>query len=118
MPPKLLSLVKSFHEGMHAEVRVGTTTTERFEVRDGRRQGCTLAPTVFNIYSSAVVANWRDESLEAGVNVLYKHGSKLVGDRTATARLSEVTVTETQFADDAGLYTTSQHSFETTTASL
>ena len=87
MPPKSLSLVKSFNEGMHAEVRVGTTTKEKFEVRNGHRQGCTLAPTVFNIYISAVVANWRDESLEAGVNVLYKRGRKLVGDHTAKARI-------------------------------
>ena len=39
--------------------------------------------------------------------VLYKHGRKLVGDRTAKARLSEVKVTEMQFADDAALYTPS-----------
>ena len=89
---------------MHAEVRAGTTTMEKFRVRNGLRQGYTLAPTLFNIYSSAVVANWRDDSPKAGVNVLYKHGRKLAGDRTATARLSEVTVTETQFADDAALY--------------
>ena len=48
VPPKLLSLVKSCHEGMCAEVRVGSTTTEEFEVRNGLRQGCTLAPTLFN----------------------------------------------------------------------
>ena len=36
--------------------------------------------------------------------VLEKCGCKLVGDHTVTARLSEVTVTETQFADDAALY--------------
>ena len=33
--------------------------------------------------------------------MLYKHGRKLVGDRTAKTRLSEMRVTETQFADDA-----------------
>ena len=118
VPPKLLSLVKSCHEGMHAEVRVGSTTTEEFEVRNGLRQGCTLAPTLFNIYISTVVANWQIESPEAGVAVLYKHGRKLVGDRTAKARLSEVKVTETQFADDAALYTPSRQSFETSTASF
>ena len=107
VPPKLLSLVKSCHEGMRAEVRVGSTTTDEVEVRNGLRQGCTLAPTLFNIYISAVVANWQIESPEAGVAVLYKHGRKLVGDRTAKARLSEVKVTETQFADDAALYTPS-----------
>ena len=26
VPPKLLSFVNSYHEGMHAEVRIGTTT--------------------------------------------------------------------------------------------
>ena len=104
VPPKLLSLVKSCHEGMRAKVRVGSTTTEEFEVRNGLRQGFTLAPTLFNIYISAVVANWQIESPEAGVAVLYKHGRKLVGDRTAKARLSEAKVTEMQFADEATLY--------------
>ena len=78
VPPNLLRLVKSCHEGMCAEVRVGSTTTEEFEVRNGIRQGCTLAPTLFNIYISAGVANWQIESPEAGVAVLYEHGRKLV----------------------------------------
>ena len=34
--------------------------------------------------------------------VLYKHGIKLVGDRT---RLLKVQVTKSQFADDLALYT-------------
>lgn len=44
VPSIMLSVVKSFHEGIQAEVRVGFTTTERFKVRNGLRQGCTLAP--------------------------------------------------------------------------
>ena len=32
--------------------------------------------------------------------MLYKHYRKLVGDRTANARLREVKVTKTQFADN------------------
>ena len=35
VPEKMLNVVKSFHEGMHAEVRVGSTVTDRFEVRNG-----------------------------------------------------------------------------------
>ena len=45
MPVKMLNVVKSFHEGMHSEVRVGSTVTDRFEVRNALWQGCTLAPT-------------------------------------------------------------------------
>ena len=44
--------------------------------------------------------------------MLYKIGRKLVGDRTAKSRLQEVKVTETQFTDDAALYSTSQDGFE------
>ena len=44
--------------------------------------------------------------------MLYKHGRKLVGDHTAKSRLSEMRVTESQFADDVALYATSRDSFE------
>ena len=37
MPEKMLNAVKSFHEGLHTEVRVGSTVTDRFEVRNGLR---------------------------------------------------------------------------------
>ena len=70
VPEKMLNVVKSFHEGMHAEVRVDSTVTDTFEVRNGLRQGCTLAPTLFNIYFSAVVADWRNRSSGAGVSVI------------------------------------------------
>ena len=36
--------MKSFHEGMHAEVRVGLTVTDRFEVRNGLRQDAPWHP--------------------------------------------------------------------------
>ena len=87
---------------------------DSFQVRNGLRQGCTLAPTLFNIYFSAVVKSWRDDCEEAGVDVLFKHGRKLVGDRTAKSRLSVTRVHESQFADDAALYTTSRDTLEQT----
>ena len=116
VPEKMLNVVNSFHEGMHAEVRVGSTVTDRFEVRNGLRQGCTLAPTLFNIYFSAMVADWCNRNSGAGVSVLYKHGRKLVGDCTAKSRLSEMRITESQFADDVALYATSRDSFESVAA--
>ena len=101
VPPMMLKIVKSFHEGMEAEVRVGAMLSDSFQVRNGLRQGCTLAPTLQHIYFSAVVKSWRDDCEEAGVDVLFKHGRKLVGDRTAKSRLSVTRVHESQIADDA-----------------
>ena len=116
VPPKLLRIVKSCHEGMQAEVRVGQLSTECFDVQNGLRQRCTLAPTLFNIYISTAVTNWKNRHREAGIDVLYKHGRKLVSDRTAKSRLNVVRVTETQFADDAALYATSREAFESVAA--
>ena len=49
---------------------MGSTVTDRFEVRNGLRQGYTLAPTLFNIYFSAMMADWHNMSSGAGVSVI------------------------------------------------
>ena len=49
------------------------------------------------------------------VLVKYKHGRKLVGDRTVKSRLSEVRVVETQFADDVAIYCHTREAFESAT---
>ena len=62
-----------------------------------------------------MMAYWRAECPEAAVMVKYKHGRKLVGDRTAKSRLNRIKITESQFADAAAIYATSRESFETAT---
>ena len=57
---RMLDIIRSFHEGMYAGVRVGSTVSDRIEVRNGLRQRCTMAPTLFNIYFNA---RWRDHSV-------------------------------------------------------
>ena len=105
VPSTMLNIIRSFHDGMQAGVRVSSTVTDSFEVQNGLRQGCTMAPVLFNIYFNAMVGMWRGQSGEAGVPILYQHGRKLVGDRTAKSRLLKVHVTESQFADDLAMYT-------------
>ena len=50
------------------------------------------------------MVSWRDGCPEAGVDVLFKHGRKLVGDWRAKSKLDVVMVTESLFADDVALY--------------
>ena len=111
VPPTMLSIIRSLHDGMQAGVRVGSTVTDNFEVQNGLRQGCTMAPVLFNVYFNTMVAWWRSQSGEAGVPILYQHGRKLVGDRTAKSRLLKVHVTESQFADDLAMYTVTRAAF-------
>ena len=95
VPTKMLG---RFMRECMRKFRVGSTVSDRFEVRNGLRQGCTMPPTLFKIYFNVMVARWRDHSVGAGVTVLFKHGRRLVGDRTAKFRLERVKVTESQFA--------------------
>ena len=118
VPPTMLSVIRSFHEGMVAKVRVNGELSEDILVKNGLRQGCTLAPMLFILYFSVVMSQWRSQCPEAGVNVRFKIGRKLVGDRTAKSRLSTVTATESQFADDAALYATTCPVFETMTSTF
>jgi len=53
-----------------------------------------MAPTPFSIYFNAMVTRWRSQCEGVGVTVLYKHGRKLVGDRTVKSKLLKVLVTE------------------------
>ena len=118
VPPKLLTIARSFHQDMHAEVRLGGSISSSFEVNNGLRQGCTMAPTLFNLFFSAVVNSWRSRCQVAGVEALFKIGRRLVGDRTAKSKLDAVKVTESQFADDVALYATSRASFEAIAVSI
>ena len=59
-----------------------------------------------------MVTRWCSQYEEIGVTVLYKHGRKLVGDRTVKSRLLKVQVTESQFADDLALYTVTRAALE------
>ena len=71
MPPTTLGIIRSFHDDMSANVRVGELETNTIEVKNDLRQGCVLAPTLFNMYFSAVVAYWRVRCPQVGVTVKY-----------------------------------------------
>ena len=110
IPPVIINLIQSLHEGMKAEVSVSGGTTPAIEVNNGLRQGCTIAPTLFNLYFNMVITCWRDRCQPFGVDIFYKCSGKLTGERTRSP--SSFTATELLFADDAAAVSTSRESME------
>ena len=49
----------SLHDGMREEVTVDGQMTPEFDVCNGLRQGCVIAPTLFNLYFVLVMKQWR-----------------------------------------------------------
>ena len=60
IPEEFIVIVRSFHENMKARVRVDRELLEEIEVENGLHQGCTTAPSLFNLYACVVAERWLD----------------------------------------------------------
>ena len=58
VPEETISLIQSFHLGMKVVIRLEGTSLEEISVENGLRQGCCMAPVLFNLYSCLVVERW------------------------------------------------------------
>ena len=94
VPPVMVDIVRQFHDGMRACVRLnGGRVSEWFKVGQGLRQGCVLARLLFNIFFTAVL-NTAEERFRANPQVeadLVSISSTLlaVGDGDETAGIHD-----------------------------
>ena len=54
-PEKFTTMIEALHTGMMANVTVGGEVSESISVKNGVKQGCVLAPTLFSIFLSAML---------------------------------------------------------------
>ena len=70
-PPKFISMIRLFHEGMTGQVLSHGNVTEAFAISNGVKQGCVLAPVLFNIFFTCMLSH-AVRDLEKGVNIRYR----------------------------------------------
>ena len=105
-PPKLLSVISSFHNNMKGTVNYDGATSEPFDIHSGVKQGCVLAPTLFSIFFSMMLSYAFNTSTE-GVFLHTRADGKLfnLARLRAKTKVRHVVIREMLFADDPALVT-------------
>ena len=105
-PTKFVKIVSLLHVGMEARVRTGCLESDPFEVSRGVKQGCVLAPVLFNIYISYVTRLLADRVGDnCGIQLTYRTERSLfdLPKLKARTKTHSTWFQELQYADDCAL---------------
>ena len=75
VPDIIIDIIRSFYDNLNASIRVDGELLEEIEVNNGLRQGCSMTPTLFNLYMCVVGERWLSrvaEMEDAGSYLRYK----------------------------------------------
>jgi hypothetical protein len=132
VPNKMVAIIRGFHSGMRACVRVGTDgdKSDWFNVNTGLRQGCVLAPLLFNIFFGAVLfeveRQWMldPQVREDIVDIValfnndplttrtYRDAIKKASSTTTPTNLIHILLSSFLYADDTGVVSLSASSLQ------
>ena len=106
----MISFIRQFHDGMRACVRLDDRVCSRwFAVEQSLRQGCVLAPLLFNIFFAAVInmasARFKADKgiMDALVHLRKKRGAGERGEATVGELVLATPLWGMLYADDAGV---------------
>ena len=103
-PPTFIAMLQQFYTGMCAQVVMAGSQSSSFPVEAGVKQGCVLAPIIFNLLLVAIThVSHRDLQSSDYVRIEYRLGGSLYDMRhlQAKTKTSSVVISALQYADDA-----------------
>ena len=84
VPEDAIKLIRSFHHGMKARIRLDGALLEEFSVENGLRQGCCMAPVLFNHHICVRELMGWAASTDFGLTVSILKTRHMVAGREAT----------------------------------
>ena len=120
-PTKFTNIVRAFYNQMTATVSVGGEETSPFDVGVGMKQGCVMAPIIFNIFLAAA-SHLFQESFPStqGVGLTYRLDGSLFNltRLKAQTRVSKESISELQYTDDFALVAHSPEDIQASISAL
>ena len=103
-PPTFIAMLQQFHTVMCAQVVMAGSQSSSFPVEVGVKQGCVLAPIIFNLLLVAItLVSHRDLQSSDCVGIEYRLDGGLFNLRRlqAKTKTSSAMISALQYADDA-----------------
>ena len=94
-PPRFIAMLQQFHDGMQAGVQSDGEFSEPFEVTNGVKQGCVMAPTPFSMMLSVMLMDVFQDS-DTGFPIRYRFDVNIFNLR----RLQAKTKVQTDVLDE------------------
>ena len=95
VPERAVNSIEAFHLDMKAKICMDSELLEDIRVENGLRQGCCMAPVLFNLYTTLVIERWQDRvagNEGVGITLRYKMDEKLF--RRYTMNASKLKISE------------------------
>lgn len=103
-PRNLVNIIVSFHDGMSAQVIDSGDSSKPFEVKNGVKQGCVLAPLLFNVYFSMML-HVAFSNCDKGIYLQSRSDGSIFNLRrfNAKTKVKDILSRDLLFADDCAL---------------
>ena len=114
-PSKFINLIRLFHDGMSGSILCDGDTSSSFNISNGVKQGCVLAPVLFNLFFTCVLTHaLRD--FKTGIYIRYRLDGSFFDLRRLRAQTKSVErlIVEALFADDCALLAHSEADLQAT----
>ena len=85
IPENMLSVISSFHNGMKASVHAGGESSTSFNVSNGTKQGCVMAPVLFALFFSVMLSH-AFEDCDKGIEIRFRSSGGLFNQQRFKAR--------------------------------